>query len=463
MTATNTRLSSPLRAAIDTVPEVSHFPTVDRLRADLAGLARTHPDTCRLRRIGTSRLGDPLEELVVGDGPDHAVVVGGVHPNEPIGSVTTHHLARTLAADPELLAESGYTWHIVGCIDPDGMRLNEEWFNGPFTRSHYGRHFYRPAPDEQVEWTFPFAYKDAYFDAMLPETVALMRLIDDTRPAFMCSLHNGEFGGVYYYLSRPEPELYEPLQAIPDAVGLALDTGEPEAPYAELFAAAIFEMIRTEDQYEFMLGAGLDATPSAGTSSADYAAKYDTLTLVSEVPYWTNAASGDDSLTTTTYAAALAARASGLSDMAAVLTDVLTTVEPELSTRSAYLRASRAFVPMMAQIAETEAHRAARPEADHPATAAEVFSCDDLVHCFRLRYGGMLLRTLDAELATGNATPLVREQHARLSEQYRAWCHDADRAAGDDTETLAIRDLVAVQYAAILAGAAQARSRPAEK
>jgi len=458
LTITNVSVSAQLRSAIEAVPPVTEFPTVDQLRSDLGDLARTHPDICRVRRIGTSRLGDPIEELIVGSGSEHAVIVGGVHPNEPVGSVTTTHLARTLANDPELLASTDYTWHIVGCIDPDGMRLNEGWFAGPFTRSHYGRHFYRPAPDEQVEWTFPFAYKDAYFDAMLPETVALMRLIDDTTPAFMCSLHNGEFGGVYYYLSRPAPTLYEPLQAIPELVGLPLDTGEPEAPYTDLFSDAIFEMIRVEDQYEFMLSAGLDPTPSAGTSSADYAGKYETLTLVSEVPYWTNPASADDSPTTTSYAEALLGRARGLSAMAEVLRDVLTTVEPELTTQSAYLRASRAFVPMMAEAAKTEEHRARQPEAERPATVAEVFSCDDLVHCFRLRYGGMLLRTLDAELATGNAAPLVRAQHERLAEQYRAWCADADQAAGDDTVTLEIRDLVAAQFGAILAGSAHART-----
>ncbi|MGH8968067.1 MAG: M14 family zinc carboxypeptidase, partial [Actinomycetes bacterium] len=322
--------------------------------------------------------------------------------------MTSSHLAHTLVEDPDRLAATGYTWHIVGCIDPDGMRLNEGWLSGPFTRSHYGRHFYRPAPDEQVEWTFPFAYKDSYFDAMLPETVALMRLIDDTRPAFMCSLHNGEFGGVYYYLSSPEPPLYDTLQAIPRAVGLALDTGEPEVAYAEEFADGIFSMIRNEDAYEFMLGAGLDPQPPAGTSSADYASKYDTLTLVSEVPYWTNPASGDVSPTDLSYADALAARARGLHEMATVLADVLTTVTPELTTESAYLRASRAFVPMMSESASAAEHRSRLAETNRPATAAEVFSCDDLVHCFRLRYGGMLLRALDAELATGNASPLVR-------------------------------------------------------
>ena len=69
-------------------------------------------------------------------------------------------------------------WHIIPCIDPDGMRLNEGWFAKPGDRTAYFADFYRPAGDEQVEWTFPFDYKNAYFDRMMPETLALARAID---------------------------------------------------------------------------------------------------------------------------------------------------------------------------------------------------------------------------------------------------------------------------------------------
>ena len=84
-----------------------------------------------------------------------ALVFGLPHPNEPIGGLTAVHLARRLADDADLRERLGHRWHVVACIDPDGLRLNEGWLAGPFTREHYLRHFYRPAGDEQVEWTFP--------------------------------------------------------------------------------------------------------------------------------------------------------------------------------------------------------------------------------------------------------------------------------------------------------------------
>jgi hypothetical protein len=157
------------------IPGTDHFPGVDEIRDRLDDLAGKHPDLVTRRRIGTSRLGEPILMYSIGTGPDEALVYAGVHPNEPIGFWTAIRLAEDLCADPSLL--NGIRWNIIGCIDPDGTRLNEGWFAGPWDRVHYLANFYRPAPAEQVEWSFPFQYKDAYFDQVMPEAFALMRAI----------------------------------------------------------------------------------------------------------------------------------------------------------------------------------------------------------------------------------------------------------------------------------------------
>ncbi|NEE04046.1 murein peptide amidase A [Phytoactinopolyspora halotolerans] len=442
---------TPARAgqeALQRIPEFATIPSVDELNRDFTEIAERAG--APLRRIGTSRLGEPLWALTVGDGPAQAVVFGGVHPNEPIGALTATHLARTLVDDDDLRERLGYTWHIVPCIDPDGARLNEAWFAGPYTRGHYARHFYRPAPDEQVEWTFPFSYKRAYFDRMMPETVALMRLIDDTKPAFMCSLHNGEHGGIYYYVSRETPGLYEHLHAIPEELGLPLDTGEPEVPYVPRLADAIFRAAGSEEAYDFTEAAGLDpADRDAGTSSWAYAEKYGTLSLVTEVPYWSHPDANDGEPTEETYAEVLKVRAEGLDELATMLGDTLRAAEPDLSVQSPFLRASRAFIPAFVKVAQQEHYRSEQAEAARQATKAERFGCLDLVHMFRLRYGGMLLRAFDGELAIGNGTPTIREQHAALSAVYDSWVAEAE--AGTSSEPIPLGKLAAVQYAAILA------------
>jgi hypothetical protein len=96
--------------------------------------------------------------------------------------------------------------------------------------------------------------------------------------------------------------------------------------------------------------------------------------------------------------------------------------------------------------------RAEQADPHRRATVAEVVSTVDAVHMFRLRYGGMLLRALDAELAAGNLRPAVRGTRAALAERYAAWC--AEATAVTPAEPIPIRSLVATQYAAVAAAAA---------
>ena len=444
---------------IDAVPPIDRFPTVDELVASFDELAAGEPALVRRRRVGSSRLGEPIHAVTIGSGREHAVVFGGIHPNEPMGGPTALHLARTLVADAQLREELDYTWHIIGCADPDGMRLNEDWFSGTLDRAEYGRRFFRPASDEQVEWTFPLEYKELYFDRVIPETLALMRLIDDVRPTFMCSLHNGELGGVYYYLSTEAPELYPLLHAIPAHLGIPLDSGEPEMPYAPLYATAIFGETGVEQHYEFAASLGMDPTQGldSGTSGAAYARKYNTLSLVSELPYWAHPDAADETPTDTPYPEVLRQRAEGLSDLGATISSVLADVASDLTLESPFLRAMRQFAPHFSQTAERESHRAGLPDNDRLATVAEVYTGADTVHGFRMRYGGMTLRLLEAEINAGNGTPRIRQQYRRMIAIYDRWSEAALKVT--PAETLPIKSLVGVQFGAILAAAAYAVGR----
>lgn len=448
-------LHRSLIAELATVPDFDRFATVDEVHETLTRLAADHPETASLRRIGTSRLGDPLLCLTVGDGPRQAIVAAGPHPNEPIGGLTVSHLAARLCADADLRRSTGYTWHLVGCLDPDGTRLNEGWFAGPFTKAHYGRHFYRPAADEQVEWTFPFAYKRAYFDRVLPETLALMRLIDDTRPTFLTTLHNGEAGGVFYYLNRPEPELQAVLKALPARYGVPLHAGEPEHPSVKQLEQAIYLTPSVEDAYDYIEALGQDPTEHlSGAASDSYIRKYGTLGLTAEVPYWTDSSAADTSPTDRVYRELVLSQAADLRATYEVLDESLAAVAADLVTDSPFLRASRGFIPMLSGMAATDEGRAASPGTDRPATVAEVSSCRDLVHSMRLRFGGMLLRALEGELAVGNATPVIRTRARTLSETYAKWCAEAESGATD--VTIPIQHLVSIQYGGILAAARHA-------
>ncbi|MCU1528560.1 MAG: peptidase, partial [Frondihabitans sp.] len=138
-------------AAAKAMPSIEGFPTVDELAAWFETLEAQDPDRVASSRIGSSRLGEPLRCVTIGDGSVDVVVVAGVHPNEPIGFRTIQQLATTLL-EGGAVASLDVRWHLVPCIDPDGTRLNEGWFDGAGDRRVYARNFYRPAPNEQVEW-----------------------------------------------------------------------------------------------------------------------------------------------------------------------------------------------------------------------------------------------------------------------------------------------------------------------
>ncbi|ACQ81900.1 peptidase M14 carboxypeptidase A [Beutenbergia cavernae DSM 12333] len=433
------------------VPPTDVFPTVDELLASFEELRAASSGRLTRRRIGTSRLGEPIWCYSVGTGSRAHVIVGGVHPNEPIGSVTALHLARTAVEDRDLTSGTwDATWHVVPTIDPDGMRLNEGWLHGPFTRSHYSRHFYRPAPAEQVEWSFPLEYKDLYFDAVMPETLALMRLLDDTRPELLMTLHNGELGGVYYYLTEALPSVYGALAAIPEAQGLELDAGEPEAPFIPVLAPAIYAEIDPGAGYEHLVSLGLDPLAGApsGGSSGSYASRHGTFSFVAELPYWSHPDSSDDSVSSHSYADALARAGVELGEVADLLLGLLAEVDGELPDSSPLVRGSRAFLPFLRSDADALALRAVEPEADRPATVAEVFSVADQVRMFRLRFGGMLLRAVDGICALGTASPTARRVHARLTDVLAEWGREAD---AHPLTPHPIAALAGVQYASLLA------------
>jgi hypothetical protein len=434
------------------VPDQDGFPLVDDLHARFDALAAAHPEQVTVTRIGTSRLGEPLHSYRIGTGSHTAVVVGGVHPNEPIGSWTALHLASWLLSDDEsdavAAASLDTTWHIVPTIDPDGMRLNEAWFHDPHDRVFYSRHFYRPAPDSQVEWTFPNAHKSVYFDQVLPETLAFMRLIDDTRPDLLVSLHNGEMGGVYYYLSEDLPDVIEVLHAVPESLGLPLDTGEPESPYLRELAPAVFAMDGVAEAYDYLEALGVDPGEHIrGGSSAAWALRHGALCMVAELPYWSHPDADDQTPTDESYADLVRRCGDALGASGTELQEILDQASPMLTIETPFLEGSRAFIPMLVSAPETDHARADREPADRMATVAERFGCEDLVRCFRLRYGGMLLRALEAETTAGTAAAPLRRLRDRLAERYALW--QADEVP--DAAPIPIRKLVGVQFGAILA------------
>ncbi len=275
---------------LERIPEYQEFYTVDELDAFCAALLEQYPSAMRLETIGVSRKGHRINCMIMGEGTKNSICFACPHPNEPIGAMTVITLAKLFMEDRTLLAETGYTWYLIPCIDPDGTRLNEGWFKGPFDLEHYARDFYRPAGFLQVEWTFPIDYKGWNFDQPIPETLGLMQLIEKTEPEFVFSLHNAAFGGAYWYVTKDIPELNHRFEEAAMRQGVPLHLGETESPYIKKYSKSVHSMISMKayiDDMEETFGVIQKPSILCGTCSADYINTIcDCYTMMAELPYF---------------------------------------------------------------------------------------------------------------------------------------------------------------------------------
>ena len=446
-----------LKEIAASIPDYDHFLTVDEMRASRARLCAEFPQRASQRVVGATREGDPLELLSIEhqSGLPNAFLFGAPHPNEPIGCMAIEFLARRLCEDEGLRDELGYNWHFIQCIDADGTRLNENWFRGPFELRHYHRNFYRPRMQEQVEWTFPTEYKTLRFDQPLPETRALMRCIDELQPRFLFSLHNAEFGGVFYYVSEACAPLYSLFHEIPTWFDLQLEHGEPEVPFAIEYAPAIFQMPSMRDMYDFLeqqTGQDPASMMQQGASSMENAERYGTRALIVEMPYWDDPRVSDLSQTSQTRREAVLAGARRTMATTEWLSAEMERCAPHLQLDTAMLRAARDSNDIIKRFAFGRSHWVeTAPEADEPATVAEVFSNQVAWAGYEQRGRGMWLRALEAEIGAGNESPAIREARDIAETEFAA--RAADLEAASDYRIIPIRSLIGVQICAGLASA----------
>ncbi|MDX1414718.1 MAG: M14 family zinc carboxypeptidase [Candidatus Promineifilaceae bacterium] len=449
---------------LDDVPDYQAFLTVDELKDSARRLVAQYPDVVELMPIGQSRQEDPIEALKIGCGSKKGLIFALPHPNEPIGSMMLEYLSRRLAEDGDLRRQLDYTWYLIKCIDPDGTRLNEGWFKGPFSIENYGRHYYRPPSHLQIEWTFPIDYKNLQFDQPLPETRALMGLIEEIRPDFIYSLHNAGFGGAYFYMSEAAAPLFEPFYELVESQGLHLHLGEPEIVWVEQFADAIFATPSITNAYDFLESQGVDPKQaiSGGTSSFDYARRYcDPFSLICEMPYFDTAAIHDTSESDMVRREAILQGISrsreGLGQIKAIYTAVkeeLTAPNPFVISIDSFLQSIPPYLSGQENWARTEAATAA------PATIAQKLDNLTIRRFYVVLLSlGMVMRMIETQIAASGASPVLSAALSRAEVAFGQICAEIDSEL--EYHVVPIRKLVNVQLGSALLAARYAAGRDA--
>ncbi len=438
---------------LDEIPHYDRFLSTAEMDESSVQLSKKYPELVDLFEIGVSASGRPLNCLKIGSGKKTILFMGCPHPNEPIGAMLTEYLTEKVASDKELREAFDYTWYFVKSWDIDGTALNEGWFRGPFTVRNYARNFYRPAPLQQVEWTFPIDYKNYHFDKMMSETEAIKNLIDKIKPDLVYSLHNAGFGGAYWYITRDEPELYPKFYELAESRGIPLQLGEPEAPYGVLYSDAVFNMIDTADEYDYLEKYSDDPPEeklSAGGSSAYYAGKVSgAQTIVTELPYFYDDRICDMSETEFIRSDLVIEFMEFSKEKDKYVQSLLSKVKDYIDPECRFYKALDAFSSFANQDAMIKMAKE-DPDYARKATVAEVFDNKIIRKFYILLQYGMLIRMHENALGklgdndyNSHAKKVLEEgleESVKKFDELEAWLENSL-----NYKVIPIRDLIAIQ------------------
>ncbi|MFD7451152.1 M14 family zinc carboxypeptidase [Kitasatospora sp. NPDC059827] len=260
------------------------YPTLEELSEAASLLAARHPGLCRVRTLGTSRAGRPLQLLSIGHGADNVLVVAGAHADEFSGRASIVELAHRVLARATLCSE--VTWNFLLCLDPDGAHLAEGGSSSRDLPEYFARYF-RPAVDEQPEWA-------PAIGGRLPESRILLDLIDELRPTLQFSLHNTDVGGTFVQSTFDLTGLAEPFAQSAAELGIPVDSGNFDTFWLRELGPGVFMMTSQDiDQQERAAGT-LAPSPDElenterGVQAITWFApqRHGGETLIVEVPVW---------------------------------------------------------------------------------------------------------------------------------------------------------------------------------
>lgn len=289
-----------VQRVLSDLPHFDTFCSVEKLNRFVEGL-RTD-SRFEVNILGTSANGVPIYHVRFGNGSLKALLVGGPHAMEPIGSLTVFSLMTLLHQGNEALLAADIEWHIVPCIDPDGALLNEGWSQKPFTFENYLKHFYLQSMRDMVDCSFPVTHKKLIWDQPSREAKILKAFLDRVQPDFYYGLHNAWIGGAFYFISRDiDHQYHRELYALLEQHGVPVQRRPLWREVCAQFGEGIIEMVDVTKHYD----AVEKTTPSPeqivsyGASSRYYLTqmKPSALTFVTEMGYVRHP--GDESETAT--------------------------------------------------------------------------------------------------------------------------------------------------------------------
>jgi len=159
-------------------------------------LAETYPRQVQMREFGKTIRGRSIQGLVVGNPQKLIAFIGAIHPGESGPELIVPAIERILREHPEIIDQVGVAILPSVCIDQrEKMVQGNPWYlRKNYNQVDLNRNF--PAEWENVEYTYGLITSDP--DASTyrgpapcsePETRAVIRFIEDTKPICVFSYH----------------------------------------------------------------------------------------------------------------------------------------------------------------------------------------------------------------------------------------------------------------------------------
>ncbi|MCK4635002.1 MAG: hypothetical protein KAT37_03955 [Candidatus Aenigmarchaeota archaeon] len=380
-----------MMSLLEKVEDFKEFLFVDELNEKMFQLV----DKVKVLEIGKSTDGYPIFCARLGNGNKNALIFGFPHPNEPVGSLTCLSLIKILLENEKLRKK--FTWYIIPCADPDGAKLNENWFKGGFTIKKYAYNFYRSKPSIQTEWSFPVEYKDYKFDNPPANTSALKNLMEEIKPDLIYPLHNAGFEGAFFYITKPMSEnYYNKIFELCKSLSIPLNMGEPEAQFIKELKKPIYLEYTFKDYYDYYKSLGKEPKEifTFGNNTIGFAQQVNSnvFGLIGEIPYIFDPKINDVSKTNKTRRVCLSESASLWNEMIDITKKILN--HDEINKKSIFYDMLKEFISHVKNSIEISEKNLKKDKYNEKATVAEEFSKTVRTRFFCLSYLGEVRRLL---------------------------------------------------------------------
>jgi len=444
---------------LDSVPNFKRYMTVDELHQRNADLVNEYPGKVELIDLGKSADGEVIDCLKIGEGRHNALIHGFPNCEEPFGGNLLDYLAEALLQDQELREELDYTWYLVKCSDPDGARLNEGFQLGPQTPMNFTLNYYRTSNVKTPDSCFPFRFGPLNLNSPVPETRALMRVLDRVPMSFVSALHMMKWGGITYEVPHPCPELYVPLWNVAKRfdvfprkrLGTTLAPGIQRAAYLTPAKGWLRQWAAGNTNIE----------PIPGCDLYEYAQTLNpyVFVMIPECCIWYDPRMWDDSPSGSTLGESLLYAKVRRDEVSSWMLDVWNRALPHLGTRSRFkVMMDEWMEPIIERYTNVSNPPFTFDEKVHArkATVAEKVGVEGRDDLYRMFYLGGMIRTFDAELEAGG-----NEALSGLRDEVYGKLQDYDNYLHDNYTVVAhpIRNLVGMSLGALLHSAVYARGR----